>query len=175
MNMKYQEKYQTKLDNSLTLNDSDSFRIYNGATGKWSEIAGSVLKSVMLGNVTGGVLTGLAAVGFAKLAATDTILGAFQKVQAQLNGAAIAIADIAAGGNIGTAAATVDIGTMFVVTQTTAAQVLTLPTPTVTTFPRMVTVTSEGAESFTIYGDVLATGDAGIYVYVPAVGWRSTR
>lgn len=175
MNMKYQEKYQRRLDDSLTLNDTDTFRIYNGATGRFSEIAGSVLKSVMLGNVTGGVLTGLAAVGFAKLSATDTILGAFQKVQAQLNGAAIAVTDKVSGGAIGTAAATVDIGTMFVVTQTTAAQALTLPTPTVTTFPRTVVVTSEGAESFTMYGVTLATGEAGVFAYVPAVGWRATK
>src|SRR6056297_891068 len=46
---------------------------------------------------------------------------------------ATAIGDIAAGGDIGTAAATVDVATTFNVTQTTASQTLTLPSPTDTT------------------------------------------
>ncbi|MEZ6330629.1 MAG: hypothetical protein R3B12_01290 [Candidatus Saccharimonadales bacterium] len=41
-----------------------------------------------------------------------------------------AISDVAGGGNIGTAAATVDAYTVFNVAQTTASQTLTLPTPT---------------------------------------------
>src|SRR6185436_1010990 len=50
---------------------------------------------------------------------------------------AITISDVAGGGAIGTAAATVDVATTFNVNQTTASQTLSLPSPTVTTAGRL--------------------------------------
>jgi hypothetical protein len=68
-----------------------------------------------------------------------------------------AIGDIAAGGNIGTAAATVDINTSFNVAQVTAGQVLALPAPTNTTPGRIVYVQNTGTVPFDIFGSSLAT------------------
>lgn len=46
---------------------------------------------------------------------------------------AMDISNLATGGNIGTAAATVDVKTTFNINQTTANQTITLPSPTNTT------------------------------------------
>ena len=54
------------------------------------------------------------------------------------------IANLAAGGTIGTAVTTVDIKTAFNINQTTANQTLTLPAPTNTTAGRIVYINSIG-------------------------------
>jgi hypothetical protein len=74
--------------------------------------------------------------------------------------APVAIADKPTGGNIGTAATTVDVNSAFVVTQTTASQTLTLPAPTVTTGSRLVTVKSSASSttSFTMYSISIEAG-----------------
>lgn len=59
---------------------------------------------------------------------------------------------IGASSVIGTAAATVDKHSMFLITATAAGLALTLPNPTDTTKTRIATVTAVGANSFTMYG-----------------------
>jgi hypothetical protein len=71
--------------------------------------------------------------------------------------ATIPIGNIAAGGNIGTAATTVDICSSFKVTQTTALQTLTLPAPTVITEGNIVQISNAGTASFTMYGIIITT------------------
>lgn len=56
----------------------------------------------------------------------------------------LVVANLAAGGAIGTAAATVDIKTAFNINQTTANQTLTLPVPTNTTPGRIIYINSIG-------------------------------
>ena len=75
------------------------------------------------------------------------------------------ISDVAGGGNIGTAAATVDAYTVFNVAQTTASQTLTLPTPTNTTAGRMAFVNNTGTASFTMYGSVIASGKSNAFIW----------
>lgn len=76
--------------------------------------------------------------------------------------APVAIANLPTGGNIGTAATTVDINSAFVITQTTASQTITLPSPTLPTGSRLVTVQSGSGStnSFTIYGETLSASQA---------------
>jgi hypothetical protein len=78
--------------------------------------------------------------------------------EANLSG--LSVSNIAAGGNIGTAAATVDQYTAFYIQQTTAGQVLTLPAPTSATPGKEATVGggTSATQSFTMYGVVLAPG-----------------
>lgn len=65
------------------------------------------------------------------------------------------ISDIPAGGNIGTAASTVDINTTFNINQTTAGQSITLPAPTNTAAGRTAFINNVGSVSFTFYGATL--------------------
>lgn len=69
-----------------------------------------------------------------------------------------AITNKATGGNIGSAATTVDIDSGFDVNQTTAGQTLTLPSPTVTTSGRHAFVNNVGSTSFTMLGISLSNG-----------------
>jgi hypothetical protein len=78
---------------------------------------------------------------------------------------AITISDVAGGGDIGTAAATVDAATTFNVNQTTGGQTLTLPSPTNTTAGRMAFVNNTGSTSFTMYGSVIATGKSNAFIW----------
>jgi hypothetical protein len=79
-----------------------------------------------------------------------------------LNGAVtqnfVAISNVAGGGAIGTAAATVNVSSFFVVNQTTAGQALTLPNPTGTqnAYGKRATVQNNGTASFTMYGATVA-------------------
>lgn len=63
----------------------------------------------------------------------------------------LAVADLPAGGNIGAAAATVDILTSFNLNQTTAGQTITLPNPTDVTAGRQAVINNVGTQSFTLY------------------------
>jgi hypothetical protein len=74
--------------------------------------------------------------------------------------ATIAQANFAANGAIGTAAATVDIASSFVVTQTTAGISVTLPSPTDTTAGLELNYINSGAstQSITVGGLVLTPG-----------------
>lgn len=86
---------------------------------------------------------------------------------------ALSISDVAAGGNIGTAATTVDVATTFNVNQTTASQTLTLPSPTVTTSGRVVYVNNVGSTSFTMYGSVIGTAKSNAFIW-NGTAWVTT-
>lgn len=72
----------------------------------------------------------------------------------------MAISDLPAGGNIGTAATTVDTKTIFNVNQVSSGQTITLPNPTNSTAGRMVYVTNVGTTPFTIMGTQLSPNSA---------------
>lgn len=84
----------------------------------------------------------------------------------------VAVADVAAGGAIGTAATTVDISQIALVNQTTASKVLTLPTPS-SALAMYYTVANVGTAGFYLYGRFIRPGASTEFVYVPSVGWRS--
>ncbi|MBU0535301.1 tail fiber domain-containing protein [Patescibacteria group bacterium] len=71
----------------------------------------------------------------------------------------LAVADKVTGGNIGTAAATVDIYTSFNLSQATAGQTITLPDPTNTTAGRLVYLSNTGSATFTFYNSTVKVGD----------------
>lgn len=73
-------------------------------------------------------------------------------------GNAVSITNKASGGAIGTAAATVDVGSIFLVNQTTASQTLTLPSPTITTEYKLIVVANVGSQAFTMLGMSLGAG-----------------
>lgn len=90
------------------------------------------------------------------------------------------ISNKATGGDIETAANSVNIGTVFDVNQTTAGQTLTLPWPFPATAGRMVKVYNTGTTSFTMYtitiepskfSEYLWTGSA----WIPSAGSSSTN
>lgn len=72
----------------------------------------------------------------------------------------IALANFAAGGPLGTAAATVDVASNFVLTQTTASIAVTLPAPTDATAGTELNVSSAAASTanITVGGVVLVPG-----------------
>jgi len=72
--------------------------------------------------------------------------------------AVLAVANLPTGGPLGTAAATVDIYSSFDVNQTTAAQSISIPSPTNTTTGREVSVSNVGSQSFTMLGATVAVG-----------------
>ena len=86
----------------------------------------------------------------------------------------LAVTDKAAGGAIGTAAATVDLYGSFDVNQTTAAQTLSLPSPTVTTTGLVVIISNVGSQSFTIHGVALAAGASQIAKWTGAAWSKVT-
>ena len=86
-----------------------------------------------------------------------------------------AIANDIDGGNIGaSAAATVDVDSAFILTQTTAGQTMTLFSPTSTVAGRLIYVTNSPSStaSFTLYGVTLAAGATQSYVW-NGTAWTS--
>ena len=76
------------------------------------------------------------------------------------------IANLAAGGAVGTAAATVDSTSTLVLAQTTANQALTLPNPTNAQAGRLLYVTHNGtATGTTVGGKVIAPGETLLFVW----------
>jgi hypothetical protein len=71
---------------------------------------------------------------------------------------AITINNLASGGAIGTAAATVDMGTMFNVGQTSASQTVTLPNPTNVKPGRIVYLCNNGTAAFSAYSASVSAG-----------------
>jgi len=75
------------------------------------------------------------------------------------NGASITgtqtISNLATGGDIGAAAATVDVATSFNINQTTSGQTITLPSPTTATAGRLAYVNNIGTTSFTLLGSTV--------------------
>ena len=68
----------------------------------------------------------------------------------------LAVANLAAGGNIGTAAATVDQYSSFNLSQSTTGQTITLPNPTVASAGRVAYVNNIGTVSVKFFNQVLA-------------------
>jgi hypothetical protein len=106
-------------------------------------------KSITIGNSTG-------------LTALNLVSGAGS---IELNGASRFttnnIANLPTGGNIGTAAATVDILSSFNVNQTTVGQTITLPNPTSTlNLGRMALINNIGTTSFNLLGAPLNPGQS---------------
>lgn len=83
------------------------------------------------------------------------------------------VSNLASGGSIGSAASTVDVTNVALINQTTAAKVLTIPTPSngLAMFYDLVNVGSAG---FYAYGRFIRPGGAHTFIYVPGVGWRRT-
>lgn len=86
----------------------------------------------------------------------------------QANG--LAISNKASGGAIGTAAATVDVASLFNVNQTTASQTLTVPSLTNTTNGKTIHINNVGSVSFTLLGKTVETG-TGIILRWTGSGW----
>lgn len=78
----------------------------------------------------------------------------------QIRANSVAVGNLAAGGSIGTAATTVDIADVITCNQTTAAQTLTLPTPTDNSLAHIVEVINIGTVAFTMLGASVAAGGA---------------
>lgn len=89
------------------------------------------------------------------------------------NALTVSVGDVAAGGAIGTAAATVDVSQIALVNQTTASKVLTIPTPT-SGLAMFYTLANVGTAGFYAYGRYIRPGASAEFVHVPSVGWRST-
>jgi hypothetical protein len=83
----------------------------------------------------------------------------------------VQLANIAASGPIGTAAATVDIATNFAINQTTAGLALTLPNPTQALNGAFVIVSNSGSASFTLNGTIVFPGQFSSFEWDNAA-WR---
>jgi hypothetical protein len=75
------------------------------------------------------------------------------------------ISDLATGGNIGSAATTVDIDTVFNINQTTSNQTVTLPSPTNTTAGKIIYVNNIGTAEFTLNGSRVRTNSGRQFVW----------
>lgn len=97
-------------------------------------------------------------------------------IQDNIVTATIALPNFAASGAIGTAAATVDLASSIVVTQTTAAIALTLPAPTDATSGLELTVINAAAstQSLTVGGIALVPGGLGVFKWDGAA-WASIQ
>lgn len=72
----------------------------------------------------------------------------------------VALGDFATGGSVGSAASTVDVAGLLTVGQTTAAQTLTLPSPTFAGAARVLYIYNSGSASFDVLGATVAAGAA---------------
>jgi hypothetical protein len=85
---------------------------------------------------------------------------ALAQAQPGISSPAQAIANLASGGPIGSAAQTVDNGQVFLVNQTTAGQTISLPSPSNPSVVRTVHVVNNGSTPFTISGVSVSPGVA---------------
>ena len=85
-----------------------------------------------------------------------------------------AIANLASGGTIGTAATTVDRFSAFLISQTTAGQILTVPVPSSPLGARLITISSSSAStvSFSLLGITFAPGQTQAFAWTGAA-WGS--
>lgn len=83
------------------------------------------------------------------------------------------VSNLASGGSIGSAASTVDVTNVALINQTTAAKVLTIPTPS-NGLAMFYTLANVGTEGFYAYGRFIRPGSSHEFVYIPSVGWRRT-
>lgn len=89
-------------------------------------------------------------------------------------GVPVAITNKATGGNIGTAAATVDIASIFLVNQTTANQTLTIPSPTDTTQSIDAIIVNVGSAAFIVGNSSIAPSGGSKRVLWDGVAWRTS-
>ena len=78
----------------------------------------------------------------------------------QIKANSVAVGNLAGGGAIGTAAATVDIAETITCNQTTAGQTLTIPNPTDNALGHPVEILNIGSQAFTMLGASVAAGGA---------------
>lgn len=91
-----------------------------------------------------------------KLSLLFVLLVSASLVFGQANG--LVISNKASGGAIGTAAATVDVASLFNVNQTTSGQTLTVPNLTNATNGKTIHINNVGSASFTLLGKTVETG-----------------
>jgi hypothetical protein len=130
----------------------------NGAT----SVTGSNTLTVGSGATTLGGTLAVTGLGTFNGSLTVSAGGTFTNASSSLF-TAITIANLPTGGNIGTAAATVDIATTFNVNQTTSLQTLSIPAPTVTTAGRIIYVSNVGSVSFTMNGVLISPSNTAIF------------
>jgi hypothetical protein len=86
--------------------------------------------------------------------------------------APLTIANLASGGVIGTAVATVDVNSVFLINQTTAGQTITFPTPTVATLSQIITIKANSTASLIAYGNTISAGGSNSFLWNGSV-WSS--
>lgn len=85
----------------------------------------------------------------------------------------VAISNLASGGAIGTAAATVDNYDVAIISQTTATQLLSNPTPTDTARYKTFRWYNAGsAPIWNTYGQYIQVGGFADQMYIPGTGWK---
>jgi len=99
-------------------------------------------------------------------------LTGFSQLTYPKQAAMVSITNKATGGSIGTAAATVDIATLINVNQTTASQILTLPSPTNTTPGMVIGVVNTGTESFNIGSRTVADNSVILLFWWDGSAWN---
>lgn len=86
----------------------------------------------------------------------------------------IMINDLPSGGAIGTAANTVNKGSLFHINQTTSGQTLTVPNPTATNFSKFIYVLDIGSASFTLSPGGNLTPGTGVILVWTGTNWNVT-
>jgi len=79
--------------------------------------------------------------------------------------APLTISNLPTGGVIGTAAATVDINSIFLINQTTAGQTVTIPNPTNAVLGQTAILVANSTASFVAYNSTVAAGSAGSFLW----------
>jgi TM2 domain-containing membrane protein YozV len=124
--------------------------------------------------------TNATSISIGKSTITTTVQGPFVANGSQFtnNGSTLltgsTLSDFAVSGAIGTAAATVDTYTTFVIPQTTAGRTLSLPTPTTGTAGRLAYVLNTGSTPFTMHSVSIQAGKAQTYIY-DGSAWTATN
>ena len=104
-----------------------------------------------------------------KLIAIFLLVFSTSLVFGQANG--LVISNKASGGAIGTAAATVDVASLFNVNQTTAGQTLTVPNLTNTTNGKTIHINNVGSTAFTLLSKTIEPG-TGILLRWTGSAWN---
>ena len=84
----------------------------------------------------------------------------------------IVINDLPSGGAIGTAANTVNKGSLFHINQTTSGQTLTVPNPTATNFSKFIYILDIGSASFTLSPGGNLTPGTGVILVWTGTSWN---
>lgn len=84
----------------------------------------------------------------------------------------IVINNLPSGGSIGTAANTVNKGSIFHINQTTSGQTLTVPNPTTTNFSKFIYVLDIGSASFTLSPGGNLTPGTGVILVWTGTNWN---